>query len=182
MGYCSILLRRPSTVQTPSMRRPSGSSKLCHQPLVSKSRFQFRTYSKVALAIDLQHTELLRAVNKPRKTIHRKAAPFHRKAPGLFSAILRRVAVFFEQLQQRPMGGEFVDERGEQPLDFESGRLHGLTQLMRGVLANVTDLSRVIGLGASVQEKNLRVVVAVERLGDAGNAARVWRGHEKSAA
>src|SRR6202041_2079535 len=91
-------------------------------------------------------------------------------------------AVLFEQFQQRSMRGEFVNERGEQLLDFESRRLHGLTQLMRRVLANVTELSGVIGLGTSVQEKNLRIVMAIERLGDAGNAAGVRRGPEKPAA
>ena len=38
-----LLWRNPSTVQTPAICLPSGRSKLCHQPLASNARFQFRT-------------------------------------------------------------------------------------------------------------------------------------------
>ena len=97
----------------------------------------------------------------------------------MFSAILRRVAVLFEQFQKRPMGGEFIDERREQALNFESGSLHGFAQLMCGVFTHMTDLRRLIGIRTFVQKENLRVVAPLKRLCDAGYTAHVGRGHDQ---
>ena len=114
-----------------------------------------------------------RAVNKPWITVHRERPSLDRNAPTLLAAILRVVSVCFEEFQQRPVRREFFDETGEQPLDFEAGRFDCFAQFVRRIFTNMADLGRRIRVGPFIQEKNLGVVVPVERLGDAGNAANV---------